>query len=198
MRAHSSAAVVKGMDGIATHEITPAWAVAIHSDVGLTGGLLVGSVYMESTSGAGGLPANYSRYLRLAQFLRYMNKPFLIAGDWNISPQDYHLMGLPELLPGTLVHTSEEGACRSAKGNYSNIDYFIVSEGIEQAFKQPRAHTCWPACPHKPIIGCLKAKPNHIHVLTVKAPRSFPKGAPASEGCSPLLEPSTSRSTSTL
>ena len=80
LRSHIPATVVEGMGGATTHEVTPAWAIVVHVVVGFAGGLLVGSARMESTGSSAYLATNYARYLRVAQFLRYMEKPFLVAG----------------------------------------------------------------------------------------------------------------------
>eukprot|EP00959_Pyramimonas_sp_CCMP1952_P453752 9468741-Pyramimonas_sp.AAC.1 len=59
---------------------------------------------MEYTHKTCYLTANYDRYLGLPRFLRYMNNPYISAGDWNATPLDYLLYGFPEVFPAALLH----------------------------------------------------------------------------------------------
>eukprot|EP00959_Pyramimonas_sp_CCMP1952_P116951 2444557-Pyramimonas_sp.AAC.1 len=66
--------------------------------MGLPGGFLLGSVYMESASEC--VAANLQRYCRLSEYLRLFGLPFLLGGDWNCSPLDVVTSGLADILTG--------------------------------------------------------------------------------------------------
>ena len=72
----------------------PSWAVAVHADVGIPGGIIVSSVYMESAIHSNLLGVNLQRLLRLGEMLRHYARPFAVAGDWNITPPDFEAIGL--------------------------------------------------------------------------------------------------------
>ena len=61
---------------------------------------MVGSVYMESSPEAGYMQANYSRFFRLAEHVRFLGLPYIIAGDWNQSPQQYQVSGFADMFKG--------------------------------------------------------------------------------------------------
>ncbi len=81
----------------------------VHADLGLPGGLLIGSVYMESRSSADYVSTNLMRYYQLAEYLRYYGLPFIIGGDWNQSPADFVTNGFADMIPGVPLQCKREG-----------------------------------------------------------------------------------------
>eukprot|EP00959_Pyramimonas_sp_CCMP1952_P043695 913304-Pyramimonas_sp.AAC.1 len=67
-----------------------------------------------------------------------------------------------------------EGTCRTAKGDYNNIDYFLVSPGLEVARRSPATVSTWPARPHKPVLTYVQVRPKTTQILSITAPRGFP------------------------
>eukprot|EP00959_Pyramimonas_sp_CCMP1952_P454575 9470102-Pyramimonas_sp.AAC.1 len=134
---------------------------------------------MEPTADVQFVPTNLDRYYKLAEYLRFFGLPFAIAGDWNLSPSDFQQNGLAYTVPGAPLTCAGEGACRSAKGTYSMLDYWLTSADLHAACSKPRLCAKWPARPRKPVHFDLAAHPRQLRQLTVRAPKAFPRGHPS-------------------
>eukprot|EP00959_Pyramimonas_sp_CCMP1952_P365743 7659727-Pyramimonas_sp.AAC.1 len=75
-------------DGRQSFEVVPSWSAAVHADLGLPGGVILGSVYVESVPDHAHLSRNFQKLTRLGEVLRYYARPFLIAGDWNTTASE--------------------------------------------------------------------------------------------------------------
>eukprot|EP00969_Alexandrium_andersonii_P280217 12388257-Alexandrium_andersonii.AAC.1 len=60
----------------------------------------------------------------VGQRLFELNRPFVIAADWNCSPAEVEATGLPQLLAARVVAPSEH-TCFHA-GSASTLDFFVV------------------------------------------------------------------------
>ena len=139
----------------------------------LDGGFAWVNLYLESGSG---LNATNLHVLGLvAQRLHAMAMPFIVAGDFNLSPPVLESSGVLSLVGGRVV-APEFG---TVTPSHDILDYYVVSPHFVQA----RAFTLlgMPTKPHRPvklILENCRAKPL---VQIMKAPKCFPIEAPA--GC---------------
>eukprot|EP00959_Pyramimonas_sp_CCMP1952_P215367 4506164-Pyramimonas_sp.AAC.1 len=117
---------------------------------------------MESTTDAQFVPTNLDRYYKVSEYLRFFGRPFVIAGDWNLPPSEFKRNGLGDLVPGVPLTCVGEGACRSAKGTYSMLGYWLTSADLHAARSKPRPHAKWPARPHKPAHFDSAAHPRQL------------------------------------
>eukprot|EP00959_Pyramimonas_sp_CCMP1952_P307704 6440296-Pyramimonas_sp.AAC.1 len=93
---------------------------------------------MGCASGARLPLASLNRYYRLAELLRFCGLPLAIAGGWNPPPSEFNWDGSADLVPGVHLFSAGEGACRSARGNYSMLGYWLTSADLHAAFSRPR------------------------------------------------------------
>ena len=94
----------------------------------LPGGLLAVCVYVPVLRGTTQLHVEAAQ--RLGAFLARVDRPFIVAGDWNCVPSHVADLGLPARLQATLVHTALP-TCHAptVKGTTSRcLDYFLISD----------------------------------------------------------------------
>ena len=69
---------------------------------------------------------------------RALSLPFVIGGDWQNTPDALARSGFLGCLSGALV-LPRAGTCLPyATGEYREVDYFVVSEGLAHAFSDTR------------------------------------------------------------
>ena len=159
-------------------ELVPHFCVACHADFGIKGGLILVSAYFEVDKWS---TVNAYRLFDISLALRGWNKPFAMAADWNCAPEALQDHGFLDYIPAKAVARPQGencGTCRSAKGNYSNIDYWLTNLSIAGAMSEPQPVPGWPAAPHFPMEVKLDARAKATKFLMLSGPASFPKQAP--------------------
>ena len=102
--------------------------VARHIHGFLPGGILAICVYMHLPRGSAQLHTETVQ--RLGAFLARMDRPFIVAGDWNCTPSYVADMGLPARLQATVVHAAQP-TCHTptVRGITSRcLDFFLLSD----------------------------------------------------------------------
>eukprot|EP00959_Pyramimonas_sp_CCMP1952_P109163 2283073-Pyramimonas_sp.AAC.1 len=66
------------------HVLVKAWCVAVFIHAGLRGCFLAGSTNLEQ--GVGLAQQNIQRLAKLGDALRFYRVPYVVGGDWNVSP----------------------------------------------------------------------------------------------------------------
>ena len=87
---------------------------------------MVVSMYNQVDEGLGPGTGNWHRMLSVAEFIRFYILTLIIAADANESAEDIHRSGWPKCMFGIVSHV-HSGTFRSAKGNWSTIDLFVLS-----------------------------------------------------------------------
>ena len=180
VRRHIPVDYVQGPAGNDTFIVAGGRATACLVKHVVKGGFLCVSVYLED--GVGLSDSNWEVLLKVGELLARYGLPFVIGGDFNLDAQLLADSGWLRRLKAK-VQRPREGTCRGSKGSYSHIDYFLVSEGLDQAVLRTEVVTAEPAKPHRPVTMALDAKPRALEELALKAPRRFPARWPI--GCSP-------------
>ena len=130
---------------------------------------------------------NWQRCLRIAETINHYGRPFVMGGDFNNSIAGLDATGWPASMQGRImgVGSAELGTCRSSQGNWSNIDFFLVSRQLQQAveFVQCVGSEC--PKPHLPIRLKLNEKPRQFRERALKKVKQFPCYVP----CGPPRAP---------
>ena len=119
--------------------------------------------------------------MRAGESLRYYGLPFIIGGDFNVPPEALEASGWPHSIHGRIQATT--GTCRSCKGNWSTIDYFIVSRDLVQAVVALHILGSEPPMPHVPVRLKLARSPRSFKERVLKKMKQFPLEHPT--GCNP-------------
>ena len=88
----------------------------------LRGGLHCCLLYLKDSEGAS--ETNLNLLQEVAAFLSCLTGPWIIGGDWNMSPQTLETTNFAAMVRGVIVAPS------SPTCNGSTYDYFVVSEGL--------------------------------------------------------------------
>ena len=132
------------------------------------------NVYLETGSELGYV--NYGILRHVALRLRLLACPFVIAGDFNCSPDAVRESGLLGFLDAEIVAPGL-GTCKPAE---RVIDFFIVSRGLcctaETMFG-------WPVSPHRPVQLRIRCQQGAALVRTAIVPKAFSALPP--HGCCP-------------
>ena len=89
--------------------------------------------------------------MRIAEVIRTVGSPFIIGADWQNTPNKFTDSGFLSCINGVVVR-SGQGTCFSyLTKKWSEIDYFVVSEGIAHAFEPPKVDLNATTTPHLPV-----------------------------------------------
>ena len=111
------------------------------------------SVYMQT--GVGPQGTNLHRMAQIAALVNTMAIEFVIAGDWNMTPDELRTSDFDQCISGTIVEPGDaEFTC--AQGGRT-IDYCIVSRSLVGSF-QLKVDKGAPWSPHVGLVGRLQAQ----------------------------------------
>ena len=80
VRSHIGAAPLAGFGAMTQPgSICDGWAMAVHCNFGMKGGLIVASVYLECGVGLGFDTKNWHRCLRIAETMNHYGRPFVLG-----------------------------------------------------------------------------------------------------------------------
>ena len=118
--------------------ITKVWITSVGSSP-----LTCVSAYFHA--GQGVSDPNREMASELGSFLQPL-APLVIGGDWQALPTELISTNFPKK-PRAKVLAPAEGTCRSAKGDFREIVFFVVSDGAAQLMKSrcsmgSPTHTC--------------------------------------------------------
>ncbi|CAK0835382.1 unnamed protein product, partial [Prorocentrum cordatum] len=181
IRRHISVTAMPGTSVVPdSFGLLPSSAVACHADFGIRGGLVLVAAYFEVGNWAAGV--NTARLFDIATALRGWNRPFTLAADFKCEPPALGVDGFLGYIPAATVARASGGTCRSAKGNYSNIDDWLSSLSLAGSLSQPRPVQGWPAAPHYPMQVPLDVRAKAVKFLVLSGPEALPKAAPDEDG----------------
>ena len=90
---------------------------------------------------------------RMGRMLAAHGRPFIIAGDWNMVPDDVNELGLPSRLCATVVSSAAYTCFSSASiGTVArHLDFFLVSDALLSLICEVRAISTEPN-PRVPVV----------------------------------------------
>ena len=133
-------------------EIIPgrALAVSVAADTLAKAPVRVVSAYLVTGHSVG--DANNELASDLGCEVAKHSGPWVIGADWQASPQQLLATGLATRSGGRFLATPDsQGTCRSSKGDFAHIDYFLVSAGLAETIKRCPALVAARANPHLPV-----------------------------------------------
>jgi len=139
------------------------------------GGIGIGSVYLES---AVGMNSNNDALMRsIAGFVKAWGRPFVLAGDWNMSPKDLRDSGWPELLNAVVICTDEH--TYEAAGHTSELDFFLVEKSIAHAVDACEVKDEVSVSKHRLVCLELRGDFKEKKVMRMRKPRPLPTFPPS-------------------
>ena len=160
-----------------TGTIVNGWAIAVHVDFGMRGGLIVSSLYLECGKGIGIETRSWQRLLKVGEIINHYGKPYCIGGDFSCPLDTLARSGWPASIQGR-IQAPVGGSCRSSQGTWSTIDYMVLSRHLQLAVLHLYQVGAEAPRPHVPIQMKLDAKPRQYRERTLKKTEQFPKFFP--------------------
>ena len=130
------------------------------------GGLHIGSAYLQDVVGPTD-PANLAILDEIAGCLNVLRGPWVIGGDFNMSPEELASTGFLTLVGG-VIHAPEDSTC-----GVKSFDFFIVSQCLSPAVYAVHAVSGAGFAPHVPVRLLLRAAPRCMKVRCLAKPRGF-------------------------
>ena len=141
------------------HRITHAWVNGV-----MKGGVHVFSVYTKDTIGPTGENLEVLEELQAA--IKSISGPWIIAADWNMSPEALAATSWLRMVEGRIISTNLD-TC-----NTSVYDYFVVAKEIRHAVMGIQRIKDAGLQPHFPVRLLIKGNARRIAVRKlVKAPK---------------------------
>ena len=127
----------------------------------------------------------------LAQWLMEKDTPFVLAGDWNVSPQELRAHTWVQLLNASIVHPN---AVTCDQGQGTEIDFYVVSTAMADFMHRTAVIRGGPTWPHRPVAvlfdGIMQKCWNQELVRIKSFPFELPIGC-AEDYQEPVFEEST-------
>ena len=142
-----------------------------HAHVGAVcrGGIHCVAVYLYNSEGLS--ERNRGVLLDLARLIRGLRGPWVVMGDWNLSPEVLQASGWVEEVCGKVLCPSMP-TCKN-----STIDYFVVDRRLVHAVVYVKRLEGFGITPHYPVRLAIRA----LMVRRMVAPRKIPAVLPS--GC---------------
>ena len=137
---------------------------------------VLGGIALVSYYGRSGLPiAGQLQVLAaLGQVVKGLGLPFIIGGDWQVSPQMLLESQFPHRLAADIV--AAEGPTNLRAG--SSLDYFLVARVIRAAVVDVEVRADLFLSPHAPVMLNLAARSVLGFSRALSQPRVLPAGDP--------------------
>ena len=87
----------------------------------IPGGFIAGSIYLPQGAPTGSEGSQI--WARDGEILHALGPPFVLAGDWNIEPQDFHAYGWAQKVGGVII-APQQATCRSTAKKWRTLDFF--------------------------------------------------------------------------
>ena len=134
------------------------------------------SVYL--TCGIGVAAENISKMQSIALYVKQARLPFIIAGDFNMSPQSVLESGWPTQLGAYVL--APEGCITCTTGSGSVLDFAVISACLQPVVQGLRPIAGNPFRPHLGLELLLCSRPRQLQHRVLKVPRAIPP--PLEEG----------------
>ena len=141
------------------------------------GGIHLVSVYLYF--GEGLSPQNVDLLQTIAGVVSELRGPWILAGDFNLTPEDVRGTGWLELLNG-VIHAPSVPTC-----NGRVIDFFVTSASLASAVVAVSVVLDSGTSPHSAVRLLLRASPRSVMINTLRKPFKFASVLLA--GCAPPL-----------
>ncbi len=100
--------------------------------------------------------------------------PFIVAGDFNISPEILATSGFADGLQAAVVAPKNaRGTCRTGK-RHSTYDYFVLSKGLEQGLERVATREDGVIKTHVPVVASFRPRLTMLRALVVRTPPRMP------------------------
>ncbi len=145
------------------------------------GGLGAGTAYLHAT---GGMDQDNQALLHsIAGILKAWGLPFIIGGDWQMSPQELIDSGWPDLMGAKVVHSSTS-TYFSGK-HERQLDYFLASHPIAGALMACYNREEASVAKHIPVVLQLDGDFNSRRIMRMKRPMKLPAHPPRGRSLPP-------------
>ncbi len=139
------------------------------------GGIHCACIYLHTAQGLS--DANLECLDQVAAGLAAMEGPWILAGDFNVTPEQLAASGWLELTKGVIVAPTRP-TC-----NERVLDFFVVSECLAHAVKGAAVITDAYCGPHYAVRLYLSGQPRATHQRRLRAPTKIAAELP--QGCLP-------------
>ena len=136
----------------------------------MRGGVHCCSVYLKDSEGAS--ETNLQLLQEIAIFLSCLKGPWIIGGDWNMSPQILESTNFTAMVRGVIV------APAAPTCNGAVYDYFVISEGLQPCVAGVARVDDAGLNPHWPARIYLRSDARRHLVRQLVRPRKIPGQLP--------------------
>lgn len=156
--------------------IHPGRAVGMWSDIAMRGGLSLMSVYLYVGLGLGYRDspyenANWLVLAALAAAVQRCSSPWVLAGDWNLSPEALEASGWVDNVGGLVIRPNEH---TRLAGSGSCIDFFVVDKRLAPFFGKAEVVHGATIKTHRPVDVVLASGARRAHAWQLRRPKRFP------------------------
>ena len=147
------------------HRVHFAWICGV-----LRGGVHLGSVWMKDSEGASA--TNLAILGAITEAISALRGPWVLGGDWNMSPEELVATGWPLVVDGVVVAPGLP-TCHDKV-----YDYFVVSRGLAHAVVGIQRVEDAGFSPHWPTRLLLRGDARRLQVRQLSRPRLVPASLP--------------------
>ena len=135
--------------------------------------MLLISIYLVTGEGPTG--ENIDILKKVSTIIQAKGLDWILAGDFNFSPELLHSTGWLAQAKGVVVH--QEGLVSTCRKSKQILDYFVVSKRLGPAMAASGARQDTPWKPHLAIGAQLHRKPRNLKKLGLAGPKKLPENS---------------------
>ena len=129
------------------------------------------TVYLQDTEGIG--ETNQAILTELAAYLGTIRGPWIVAGDWNVTPQQLKAAPWDQIVKGAIKQPNE------ASCNGKVYDFFVVSKSLSASVVAVTALDNGGFSPHSAVRMFLSGAARHKAVRKLTKPKAISADLPA-------------------
>ena len=139
-----------------------------------SGGIGIGSAYLHM--GVDAAAQNEVLPRAITAYVKAWGKPFIVGGDWQMSPEDLVRAGWPDLMGARVVHSKD--FTYASGPDRSQLDYFLVEHSIAAAVRACRAQDEVSVSKHRLVWLELGGSLKQQSVWRLRRPKPLPTSVP--------------------
>ena len=141
----------------------------------IKGGIVAISLYLH-TGEPPNSAANWAILTRVAEILNDCRLPFILCGDFQCTPAELAATHWLQIVRGSII-SSGDATCITHK-SAREIDYFVVSYGLEAVIATPQVVPFSSVSTHQPVLSSMSGNPRALTVKAFNTPKGFPRRNP--------------------
>ena len=137
---------------------------------------MIVSIYLWHSEGL--TKRNWAILYSAVEAAKRYGGPFMIAGDFNMTPESLAMQHEFLRKAGVVVRASNSVTC-TGNGGGSELDFCLIDSRVQDAVVKVEVDPSFAGSPHQAVVVTLRANATCGHKKVLHKPKSFPARRPS-------------------